>query len=481
MIEIKNFINGELKDSFSKKKFNIESPFYKFIQEIPNSDQTDLSLALSATKKSLNEVNKLNLADRVNILKKAAKEFNVTEEEIEYAVKVIGVQKKNIIKKTESIKYIFNNAYEFSKKRYNYLVDEFLYHRLDNNSLIYKKPLENISCCFLPGNDISVAAFVISHVVIAGTSIIIKASKEEPYFAIKIASLITKLGYPKGAINVLLWDTDDKTRKSLAYSLIDNTEVRIIFGDDSTLQYLRYENNGNKVIEHGKNGKFVLYGTGRSKSIVDKNINIKEVAKNIIEASLSYYIGCTSNKAVLVSEEIYDDFKQEILTQIKALNINDPLNEDTDIGYAKDIEKVIKRLNEAKRFSAISILSDVQLKNKLQTNEPILIEVFDKNSEFLKNEYPVPIIALFKYKGDFENAVNIVNELSFIDSVNNKSLVVSVYSKKIKDLMLYIKKINANHININLPTSYQNLALPHQSVYLSDVFTQDVSVTIEYK
>lgn len=110
MIEIKNFINGELKDSFSKKKFNIESPFYKFIQEIPNSDQTDLSLALSATKKSLNEVNKLNLADRVNILKKAAKEFNVTEEEIEYAVKVIGVQKKNIIKKTESIKYIFNNA-----------------------------------------------------------------------------------------------------------------------------------------------------------------------------------------------------------------------------------------------------------------------------------------------------------------------------------------------------------------------------------
>ncbi len=240
-IEIQNFIDGKKMDSFSKQQATIKSAFYDFKIEIPNSDPTDLAIALSSSKKAKLEVEKLSLLQRAQILDKAAKNFQATEEEIEYAVKMLGVPKKMIIQKIENIKYILEKLFEHSKKRYNYIHNEFLHHHFDENAFVYKRPLDNLASCFVPGNDISVAAFVFAHTVISGSRMIAKPSKEEPYFTLKMAKTITEAGYPKGAINVIIWDSTDKTRKNMAHALIAETQSRIVFGDDSTLHALRFQ------------------------------------------------------------------------------------------------------------------------------------------------------------------------------------------------------------------------------------------------
>lgn len=478
-MKIQNYIGGQLVDSFSKQQVKIKSPFFDFSLEIPNSDPVDLAMALSSAKKAQFEVEKLSLSERADILKKASQNFRVTQEEIEYAVKMLGVPKKAIIQKTENSRYMLEHLFMHAKKRYRFIQNEFLHHHFDDNAFVYKRPLDKLCSCFIPGNDISVPAFVFAHTVLSGSRVIAKPSKDEPYFSVKIAKTITEAGYPKGGINVVVWDSADKNRKNMAHALIAETQVRIVFGDDATLQLLRFQETNGQTKDHGINGSFVLYGTGRSKAIIDKDVDFEKAAKALAEGSLSYYIGCTSTKAAFIHESVYAKMIEKLKKEFEEPIVGNPLQDKTDIGFARETKMVLERIKESERFGLTKTLNSApKLKNEFQLEKPVLLEAHDTNSEFLKQEYPIPILVVYKFSGDLSDGIQLLNDASFVSEEHSKSLAVSVYTDSVQKNMQSILKINAHHININAPSSFQHLGLPHQSKYLKDDLTQDVSISV---
>lgn len=480
LVKIQNFINGKMINSFSNEKVKITSHFFpSFEIEIPNSDPVDLAIALSSAKKAQEKVEQLSLEERAKILENAAKNFRVTDDEIQYAVKMLGMPKKVVLEKVLGIRHILEQQFDFSKKRYKYLRHEFLHHHFDDGAFVYKRPLDKLTAAFLPGNDITVSAFVLANAVLSGSRVIAKPSKEEPYFAMKVARLITEAGYPEGAINIVTWNSSDKNRKNMAHVLISETQVRVVFGDDSTLQTLRFQELEGQLKDHGVNGSFILYGTGRSKAIVDRDTNPNKVAESLAESSLSYYIGCTSTKAAFIHEAVYDSVVQSLVKEFDRKIVGNPLHDNIDIGFAKDLQMVFGRIKETERFGLIKVLNGKpQLKNDFQANKPILLEATDMNSEFLKQEYAVPILTLYKYSGLLADGIKLLNEASFVSDEHSKSLAVAVYTNSVQKYLLDILKINAHHININMSTSFQHLGLPHQGRHLQDEFSEDVSISV---
>ncbi|MCL5773444.1 MAG: aldehyde dehydrogenase family protein [Firmicutes bacterium] len=224
--------------------------------------------------------------------------------------------------------------------------------------------------------------------------------------------------------------------------------------------------------------KFVLFGTGGAKTIVDeKTKNLDALAEKIARASLDYPIGCLASKACLIEESIYEPLKKLLIEKFSNIKAGDPLSEVSEIGYYQDLPEVLGLINEAVRFNLVKVINKkgISANGNYQPAEPILLEAFDVDSEFLRDEYSVPILTLYKYKG-IDEGIKILNEISHLNSEKKLSLAVSVYSDRINDIKEKLFQINAYHININEPTTVMNFALPHHGRYLTDHLTREITI-----
>ncbi|MCL5773443.1 MAG: aldehyde dehydrogenase family protein [Firmicutes bacterium] len=262
-----NFIGGKLAPSFSGQQFEVESPFFPGLKRvIPNSDNVDLSFAVSNAKKASQTASRLTFVQRKEILKKAADKLSANDDELEYLVKFQGIPKKVARQKVKEVSYLLKSLPEFVSSRYSTNTSDKLFHLYDSSGFVWKREIDGIISSFIASNDIRESAFVFGHIVLTGNTCIMKPSSVESYFPVKLANLITECGYPAGGLNVILFDTQDKSRHSLTYSIITESRARILFGDDATLEMLRFEIlPDGTVIDHGRKGSFVLFGTGGAK------------------------------------------------------------------------------------------------------------------------------------------------------------------------------------------------------------------------
>ena len=486
--EFKNFIGGKF-ISYTHQKFKVNSPFYDYSFNLPDSDLTDLTLALSSAKVSKEKLETTSLGERVEILKNTANSLDFSGTEIDYAIKMIGMPRNILKQRSEFVKSLFKEIpkiYEcrngYSKEFLGKVVNGIRNSYEERKGIEYQKPLDGVIAAFLPNNDIAVSAFVLAHTTLTGNAIVMKPSSQEAYFSIKFAKALTDNGYPAGALNVITWDTENKSKKELSYHLIENTSTRIIFGSDDTIRQLRYKETDNGIVNYGSKGNFVGFGTGRSKAIVDEDTNVAEVARDLTEAALYYPIGCNSLKAAFVVKNVFNDVKDEIIKQFnkKTEKIGDPLLDSTEVGYIEQsvLDKYIERVKSAKAFGSIDILYGNTKKINNYQISPLLLSSCDETSEFLEQEYPTYVLCL-KPVEDFKTAVEEVNRASEISSEDKKSLVTSIYTKNPMQNIDHIKKINAHHININRPTHFLNFYLPHQGIFLGDVLTESISLTAD--
>ncbi|MBI2252317.1 MAG: aldehyde dehydrogenase, partial [Armatimonadetes bacterium] len=452
---------------------------------MPNSDNVDISFTVSNAKKASQKASSLNFSQRKEILEKAGEKISINKDEIEYLVKFQGIPMKTAEQKIKESAYLFKTLPKLISARYSNNNSNRLFHLYNNDSgFIWKKELDGIVSAFIAGNDIRESAFVFGHIVLTGNTCIMKPSSIESYFPVKFAKLLTECGYPEGALNVINFDTQDKSRHSLAYSIIAESKARILFGGDATLEMLRFETLPDGAqIDHGKKGHFITFGTGGAKTLIDKKVkNLEEIGDKISKSSLDYPIGCLASKVCLIEENVYEYLKKILIEKFSNIKSGDPLSENSDLGYYQDLPKILEIINEAVRFNLIKVINKkvISLNNKWQPAEPFLLEAFDIDSEFLKDEYSMPILTLYKYK-DIDEGIRILNKLSHINSEKNLSLAVSIYSERINEIKEKLFQINAYHLNINEPTTLMNFALPHHGYYLTDCLTKEITINWHLK
>ncbi len=480
-MEVDNFIGGELKKSFSAQTFKVEFPFFPEDGLIlPNSDSVDLSVTVSKAKKAMPRAAAIPLKQRIGILRSAAEKLTLKKEEIDYLVRTTGIPFSEVKKKAEEIKEMWTELPRHFTARYHAEEgDDAFFQRYVQGGMVYRRPLDGIISAFIASNDPRESAFVLGHMVLTGNVGILKPSSREPYFPVKLAQALTESGYPAGAINVILWDSQDRSRMPAAYQLIEESALRILFGDDATLNMLRYETSADgKTVDHGAKGKFILFGTGRSKSLIDSKVSdLPRAVREISASALDYSISCVSTKAVFIDESVYEPAKAEFIKAFRARRGGDPLQAGTDIGCYEGLDKTLEQVRQSAKFGMMTPLlpESLELARPGQPKAPMLLEVHEPASEFLSNEYPIPILALYEYRG-LEQGIEALNKASHLSAEHKSSLAVSIYSDRLPEIMGRLLSLEAYHLNLNTPTTSMHHGLPHHGYFLSEHMSREISV-----
>jgi aminomuconate-semialdehyde/2-hydroxymuconate-6-semialdehyde dehydrogenase len=146
MIEvIKNYVNGELIGPTSKKYIDVFEPATgKIYSHVPNSDDNDTDLAVSAARKAFPVWSKHSLKTRSNYLIKLASEIKKDSEELAFYESRDTGKPISLARRLDIPRAIENFTF-FSDYTQNF-TDHFTFESEDSKNYIQKSPLGVVAC-----------------------------------------------------------------------------------------------------------------------------------------------------------------------------------------------------------------------------------------------------------------------------------------------------------------------------------------------
>ena len=486
LLNLSNYYDGQFKKSFSGS-FRYKSAYYDYSFELPNSSIVDLKLMLSHAAHARKKVMLLSFEERAAILKRAAEAYVVTDEELDHVVKMTGMPRMYVKQRADFGKIILQLLPQMIGSRYGHKFGTITKEILRNGNGIYRltgyeshRSVDGVIAAFVPPNDPAEVPFLLGHMVMYGGAAIIKPSASEPYFAVKIAELLTNAGYPAGALNVIHWDTRDSTRTHVSQELIRCSTHRIIMGGKQTADMLLkvVNDEGLCIEEHYSTGKNCIFSSGNSKAIVCPGSDVEETARMLVEGAYEWTRDCVTTKSVfVVGEEMKVNLIHAIQRRLKDKKVGDPLDPATEIGYNEDHEKIIQTIKGLVEFKYATLHF-----GEFTGITPFLIETNSIHSPLLQQEfsYTLTIVPV----QTVEEAVEKINEASA--TLDDKmSMAVSVFSphKTMEEMhhaapeqMNKLLTLRCHLLMYNKPSIMLNVFLRHQDMLLTEFLTQPMSI-----
>ena len=284
---------------------------------------------------------------------------------------------------------------------------------------------------------------------VCGDVSIWKPSEKTPITAIACMNIISEVLHdnelPDGVFNLVVGD------RSTGERMAADKRISLISATGSTRM-------GKSVGEMvGKRlGKTILELGGNNAIIVSRHANLKLAIPAIIFGSVGTCgQRCTSTRRVIVDEQIYDEFKEKLVSAYQSLDarIGHPMDENTLIGPLIDKQAVanMQAALESVRREGGKILQggEVLTGEGYETGtyvRPAIVEA-QNNYETVHRETFAPILYLIKYE-TLEEAVAINNEVP-------QGLSSAIFTENMKESERFLSMLGSDCgiANVNIGTS----------------------------
>lgn len=159
--------------------------------------------------------------------------------------------------------------------------------------------------------------------------------------------------------------------------------------------------------------KSVLELGGSNALVVFKDANLKQSVETCVMARFQNTgQSCIAGKRLMIQDEVYDEFMNEFVKQVRELKSGDPLDKDTFIGtlaredLAQDLEEQIQ---DSVKKGAKIILGGKRDRAYL---EPCIVENVEPEMRMFREETFGPAISVTRFK-DEQEAIDLVNRSEF--------------------------------------------------------------------
>ncbi|MEQ8406458.1 MAG: NAD-dependent succinate-semialdehyde dehydrogenase [Oceanicaulis sp.] len=268
--------------------------------------------------------------------------------------------------------------------------------------------------------------------LMAGNPGILKHSSNTPGCALAIEDVLKRAGFEDGAWSSLLIGSD------LSSKIIEDSRVRGVTLTGS-------EGAGAKVAEQA--GKAILPSVmelgGSDPFIVLPSADLDEAAKIGVKARVQNNgQSCIAAKRFIVHEQVYEEYRDKFIEQMKALTVGDPMDEDTDVGPLVEVEaaeKLMGQVEETVKAGAKETLTPERGEGAWV--KPGVLEAIPKGTPGYEDEMFGPV-ALFFSARDLNAAVGIANDHRY-------GLGASVWSRDAGEIEHAASTIEAGSTYVN--------------------------------
>jgi aldehyde dehydrogenase (NAD+) len=410
-----HYIDGEWTSGSSDETFTSENPANgETLGEFHRGTPEDVQRALDAADDAFEEWRSLSHIDRAEYLWDVYHELKDRHQELGEIVtkecgKEISEGKADVTEAWHMVEWAAGNA----RHPHGDIVPSEI---ASKDAYMRRKP-RGVVGCITPWNfPVAIPFWHMAIALVEGNTVVWKPAEQTPWCGQIIAEMLEDAGIPEGVFNMVqgFGDAGNEIVES------DVTDTVLFTGSAEVGHEISSKVGGmpgkNRACEMG----------GKNGIVITEEADLDVAVHSAVMSSFKTTgQRCVSSERLIVHEDVYDEFKQRYVDIAKDIAVDDPLDEDTFMGPAIEeghVEK-IQRHNEMARKEGANVLVD---RFELDGDEipdghedghwvgPFVYEIeYDTDLRCLKEECFGPHVALVKYSGDIEDAVEIHNDVPY--------------------------------------------------------------------
>lgn len=269
--------------------------------------------------------------------------------------------------------------------------------------------------------------------LLSGNAVILKPPSVDPVTPLLFTRVLEQSGIPKESFADLTVQGQNIT------PVVEDGRIRAITFTGST-------NVGAKIMKNAGIKSFHMELGGKDPAVVLKDADL-DMATEKVKRGVTSFSGqrCDAIRMVLVNEEIYDEFKRKLVSELESVKIGNPLEEeDVDMGPLIDkgsVEEIETAHKEALEKGANSL---VEFESSGRYVSPSLLEIDKDNLSGLKafEEETFGPQSLLIEVSNKDEAVEIANSTKY-------GLDASIFGKDENEIRKVAKRLEVGAVFIN--------------------------------
>ena len=416
-------------------KYRVQNPKTNEIEKTyENITSDELEQALSAADETFKQWREKSYEERAEVLRKVAKLFDDKRDELTRIIanemgKAVDQGDGEIDDVVEIFNYYADNGAKFG-------ADEEIPNERGGTSIMRKVPL-GVIVGVMPWNFpyYQVARFA-APALMAGNVVMVKHANICPESAEAIEKIFDEAGAPKGLY------TNIFAGHSQISTLINDDRVQGVSLTGS-------EGAGRSIASQAGQAlkKCVLELCGTDAYVVLDSTDIPAAAKTAWNKRIGNTgQACTSNKRMIVMEDIYDEFVDELVKLASSYTEGDPLNPEEGKFYPMSSRDAAENLAQQLKIAVeegakIHVGGEVTGKGAYFT--PAVITDIPVGSDSYYEEFFGPVAEVYKVSSE-EEAIEVANNSRY-------GLGGAVMSEDVERAKRVADKVDTGMIHVNIP------------------------------
>lgn len=407
---IQNYINGSFQNPISEEWLDNYNPANGMVYgKIPNSSKDDVETAYQAAKAAFPSWSQTTLEERSRILIKISEflEANLqrfAEAESKDNGKPLALAKEIDIPRAASNFRFFGNAItQFASESHESVGQNAINFTL-------RQPIGVVGCISPWNLPLYLFTWKIAPAIAAGNCVVAKPSEITPMTAYLLGEICNEAGLPKGVLNIV-----HGLGTTTGQAIIEHSDIKAISFTGGTATGAHIAKIAAPMFK-----KLSLELGGKNPNIIFADCDYEDMLNTTVRSSFSNQGQiCLCGSRIFVEKSIYEKFKIDFVTKVKALKVGHPLETSTNIGALvskQHLEKVINYIEIAKTENGKILCGGNKVIVKDYENgyylEPTIIEVQTNDCRINQEEIFGPVVTMMPFENE-EEVLKMANSVKY--------------------------------------------------------------------
>jgi aminomuconate-semialdehyde/2-hydroxymuconate-6-semialdehyde dehydrogenase len=436
---LENFIGGNFIGPLSGDFIDNTDPSTGSVYgQIPDSNQKDIEVAVTAAKKAFPAWSVMPVEQRFIILNRIAQFIDENLDELAMA-ETIDNGKPLWLSKVVDIPRASSNFRFFATGIMHFANES---HTMEDRSVNYtlRQPIGIVGCISPWNLPLYLFTWKIAPALAAGNCVIAKPSEVTPVTAFLLGKICKEAGLPDGVLNIV-----HGTGTHCGEAIVRHPDIKAISFTGSTKAGERIASIAAPMFK-----KLSLELGGKNPNIIFNDCNWEKMFTETIRSSFANQGQiCLCGSRILIERPAYDNFKKHFVEITKKLTVGDPLEEGSKQGAIVSkvhFEKIMSCIETAKAEGGIILCGGnaVKLSGRCADGyfiEPTIIEGLDQNCKTNQEEIFGPVVTIQPFDTE-EEALQLANATSY-------GLAASIWTQDISKANRIAAKVESGIIWVN--------------------------------
>ena len=341
MKKISNYINGSMIEPNSGNHFeNMDPATGKAYSLIPDSDSSDVDLAVDAAQKAFPAWSGLSLEQRSNYLIRLSEGIEKRMDEFVQAESLDNGKPVSLARQVD-IPRAVSNFHFFATAMLHFASES---HRMEGVGINYttRKPIGVVGCISPWNLPLYLFSWKIAPALASGNCVIAKPSEVTPYTAYLLSEVAQQIGLPPGVLNII-----HGTGGSAGDAIVKHPLIKAISFTGGTATGAYIAKTAGPMFK-----KLSLELGGKNPNIIFADCDFDEMLSTTVRSSFANQGQiCLCGSRIFIERAIYDKFKKafvEKVSKIKNLAPSDPSAKQGAVVSLGHMEKVLSYVELAK-------------------------------------------------------------------------------------------------------------------------------------